>query len=81
MFQASKLDANAPTIPAVNVSKREPQRDKVQVVVYSTLEGIDRTVKHLHVLHYADPNDWSDPIPTGKPNQWMSLLTRYLLIE
>ncbi|MGB3135442.1 MAG: hypothetical protein WBB18_01440, partial [Nodosilinea sp.] len=25
--------------------------------------GIDRTIKILHALGYADSNDWSEPIP------------------
>ncbi|PSN76758.1 hypothetical protein C8B47_25655, partial [filamentous cyanobacterium CCP4] len=31
--------------------------------LYGSLAGIDRTIKILHALGYADPNDWSDPIP------------------
>jgi len=49
----------------------------------------NRTIKILHALGYADPNDWSDPIPvppssaaaTDQPNQWMVIMTKTLLIE
>ncbi|MBD2256986.1 hypothetical protein [Pseudanabaena sp. FACHB-2040] len=50
-------------------------------MLYGSLEVLDRTIKHLHTLHYADPDDWSDPIPSGKDNQWMAVLIKHLLIE
>jgi hypothetical protein len=52
-------------------------------------EASTRTIKILHALGYADPNDWSDPSPcrqavpqqTDQPNQWMVIMTKTLLIE
>ena len=38
--------------------------EKVRHMLFGSLVGIDRTIKILHALGYADPNDWSDPIPT-----------------
>lgn len=35
----------------------------------------------MYTLGYADPNDWSNPIPTGKDRQWMAVLTQHLLME
>ncbi|PSR15527.1 hypothetical protein C8255_22660 [filamentous cyanobacterium CCP3] len=55
--------------------------EKVRHMLYGSLAGIDRTIKILHALGYADPNDWSDPMPTDQPNQWMAILTKTLLIE
>ena len=55
--------------------------EKVRHMLYGSLAGIDRTIKILHVLGYADPNDWSEPMPTDQPNQWMAILTKILLIE
>jgi hypothetical protein len=51
--------------------------------------GLDRTIKILHTLGYAEPNDWSEPLPVppGKPGlsgakgQWMVILTKTLLME
>ncbi|PSN12114.1 hypothetical protein C7293_21635 [filamentous cyanobacterium CCT1] len=37
--------------------------EKVRHMLYGSLAGIDRTIKILHALGYADPNDWSEPIP------------------
>jgi hypothetical protein len=35
----------------------------------------------LHTLGYADPNDWAEPTPTGKPKQWMVIMTKILVME
>ena len=58
-----------------------PHQERVRHLLYGSLAGLDRTIKILHSLGYADPNDWSEPIPTGKPNQWMVIMTKILLIE
>ncbi|PSR18580.1 hypothetical protein C8255_06565 [filamentous cyanobacterium CCP3] len=63
--------------------------EKVGHMLYGSRAGIDRTIKILHALGYADPNDWSEPMPvplsdaeaTAQPNQWMAILTKILLIE
>ncbi|WP_228016040.1 hypothetical protein [Leptolyngbya ectocarpi] len=34
------------------------------------------TIKELLQRNYAEPNDWSRPLPTGQPNEVMAILTR-----
>ncbi|MBD2260043.1 hypothetical protein [Pseudanabaena sp. FACHB-2040] len=79
MFQSS--DAGAPVPPVSLTQSSDRPREKVDIVIYGSLEGCDRSIKHLHLLGYAEPNDWSDPIPTGRVNRWMVLTTKHLLIE
>jgi hypothetical protein len=68
--------------------------EKVRHMLYGSLAAIDRTIKILHALGYADPNDWSDPIPvppsasSGVETRslsgvevWMVILTKTLLLE
>jgi hypothetical protein len=65
-------------------------------VLYGSLQGLDRAIKILHSLGYADPNDWCDPIPvpipdtdtSGErsrtaeaPNQWMVVMDKILRLE
>ncbi|MBW4484604.1 MAG: hypothetical protein KME14_18885 [Tildeniella torsiva UHER 1998/13D] len=59
-------------------------------MLYGSLAAIDRTIKILHAHGYADPTDWSDPIPVppggaasaASPDMpWMVILTKTLLIE
>ena len=62
--------------------------EKVRHMLYGSLAALDRTIKILHTLGYADPNDWSDPIPVpasadGAPTaaQWMVIMTKTVLLE
>ncbi|MBD1875456.1 hypothetical protein H6F75_18405 [Nodosilinea sp. FACHB-131] len=92
MFDYQEPDANdnpdnqeAPSLPlppsGANTKGRQPLNpEKVRHLLYGSLAAIDRTIKILHALGYADPNDWSEPMPTEKPNQWMAILTKTLLI-
>jgi hypothetical protein len=81
MFQSTDKGAQPPTVPPAQVSKPKPRREKVTNVLYGSLEALDRMTKHLHTLHYADHDDWSDPIPSGKDRQWMVVLIKHLMIE
>ncbi|MBD2260106.1 hypothetical protein [Pseudanabaena sp. FACHB-2040] len=81
MFQSNDLGAQPPTVPPAQSSQPKPRREKVTNVLYGSLEALDRMTKQLHTLHYADPNDWSDPIPSGRDSQWMVVLIKHLLIE
>ncbi len=74
---------------ATNKGTRSLNPEKVRHMLYGSLAAIDRTIKILHSFGYADPNDWSDPIPvppssaaaTTHPNQWMVIMTKTLRIE
>ncbi|HEY9877356.1 MAG TPA: hypothetical protein V6D29_02815 [Leptolyngbyaceae cyanobacterium] len=81
MFQPSESDADAPKVPPVETSKNEPRQERLRHVLYGSLKGIDRTIKILHLLGYANPNDWCKPMPTDEPNRWMVIMTKILLIE
>ncbi|MBE9070518.1 hypothetical protein IQ260_28135, partial [Leptolyngbya cf. ectocarpi LEGE 11479] len=45
-------------------------------MVFGTLGFVQLTIKELHQRNYAEPNDWSRPLPTGQPNEVMAILTR-----
>ena len=82
MFQEHHPDADtAPVIPPTTYSASNPHQEKVRHVLYGSLEGIEFTIKDLYAKRYADPGTWSDPLPTGKPNQWMAILTRVFRLE
>jgi len=97
MLQYPESDASgASNRPPASSSRRQPQPERVRHVLYGSLPGLDRAIKILHSLGYADPNDWCDPIPvptpdTGSsgersrtleaPNQWMVVMDKILLLE
>ncbi|PSN14566.1 hypothetical protein C7293_11155 [filamentous cyanobacterium CCT1] len=80
-----------PRSGATNKGTRSLNPEKVRHMLFGSLAGIDRTIKILHALGYADPNDWSEPIPaplsgidtrsSSGVETWMAILTKILLIE
>ncbi|MBE9112273.1 hypothetical protein IQ273_23005 [Nodosilinea sp. LEGE 07298] len=81
--QESNPVAGSLPLPPSGANNRASQPlnpEKVRHMLFGSLAGIDRTIKILHALGYADPNDWSEPMPTEKPGQWMVILTKTLLI-
>jgi hypothetical protein len=97
MLQYPESDADgASNVPPASSSRRQPQPERVRHVLYGSLRGLDRAIKILHSLGYADPNDWCDPIPVPTPgagsggerrqgaeapNQWMVVMDKILLLE
>ena len=92
MFEYLEPDASgASNIPPSQPAKPQPRPERVRHLLYGSLAGIDRTIKILHAYGYADPNDWSDPIPVppspgetelpSRAQTWMVILTKTLLIE
>ena len=77
MFQSPITDAQASTVSPTTA----PRREEVRHLLLGSALAVDRTIKILHVKGYADPNDWSDPLPTGRPNEVMRILTKHLLME
>ena len=53
-----------------------PPQETVRHLVFGSLSAVQACIKDLHRLHYADPNDWSRPLSTGRPNEVMAILTR-----
>ena len=82
MFEYFEPDnRGASNLPPSASSKPQSHPEKVRHMLYGSLVGIDRTIKILHVCGYADPDDWSDSIPTDQSGQWMVILTKILMVE
>ncbi len=50
--------------------------ENVRHLLFGSLSVVQATIKQLHHLNYAEPNDWSKPISTGRPNEVMAILTK-----
>lgn len=50
--------------------------ENVRHLLFGSLSVVRATIKQLHHLNYAEPNDWSKPISTGRPNEVMAILTK-----
>lgn len=82
MFQLPESDASAsPTSPAPVSPDGTFSREDVRLLCLGSVKGVLHTIKLLHVHGFAEPNDWSDLLPTGRPNEWMAVLTKRLMIE
>ncbi|MEM9267200.1 MAG: hypothetical protein AAGA46_16915 [Cyanobacteria bacterium P01_F01_bin.13] len=68
--------AVAPTVPPAPEMLPEHQFEVVRHMLFGSLLSVQLTIKELHNKHYAEPNDWSKPISTGRPNEVMAILTK-----
>ena len=50
-------------------------------MVFGSLAGVQQTIRTLHSLGYAEPNEWSRPMPTGRAGEIMAILTKYRIKE
>jgi hypothetical protein len=69
-------------------------REEVRHLLIGPPKAVERTIRILHVMGYADPNDWSRPIPLGEggsaalaalfgvqPGEVIRVLTKHLMME
>ena len=78
MFQSPTRGAAA--LPVYAASMPEQEYEVVRHLLFGSLSAVHATIKLLHKLNYAEPNDWSQPISTGRPNEVMAILTKRLLV-
>lgn len=74
---ASATASHSSTPHPSNPSHREPIRH----VLYGSKAAIARTIAILHLKGYAETFQWSKPLPTQTPGEYMSILTRQLKLE
>lgn len=74
MFQETPSDAAAST--AQPAPEPAPQFEVVRHMLFGSPIAVHATIKQLHSLGYADPNDWSRLLATGRPNEVMAILTK-----
>ena len=53
-----------------------PRPEYVRHLLFGTPTTVKTTIRLLHHLGYAEPNDWSRPISTGRANEVMTILTK-----
>ena len=85
MFTPTTEGASAPTAsfaPQTHYAASQTQYppEPVRHILFGSLSAVRETIKHLHKLRYAEANDWSQPISTGRPNEVMAILTKRVRI-
>lgn len=53
-----------------------PRPEHVRHMLFGTFATVQATIRLLHHLGYAEPNDWSRPISTGRADEVMVILTK-----
>ena len=83
MFQASSQGATVPTVYPTRSVETLPEHgfEDVRHLLLGSLTAVQRTILDLHTKQYADPNDWSRPLATGRPNEVMAILTRRVRVD
>ena len=88
MFVPAVTDAPASTVSvdlfsvesSANTSQTEsytePTLESMRHLLFGSPLALETTIKRLHKLGYAEPNDWSRPISTGRPGEVMAILTK-----
>ena len=76
MLTESTQGATASTVTPVLEPLPEHHFEVVRHMLFGSLLGVQLTIKELHNKQYAEPNDWSKPISTGRPNEVMAILTK-----
>lgn len=72
--------AAAPIVPPALEPLSENQFEIVRHMLFGSLTSVQRTIQELHGKRYAEPNDWSKPISTGRPNEVMAILTKKIKV-
>ncbi|MEM7066137.1 MAG: hypothetical protein AAF572_23600 [Cyanobacteria bacterium P01_B01_bin.77] len=81
MFINSHQGAGAPTEPPADGALPDHDYENVRVLLLGTLSSVQATISLLFKLNYAEPNDWSRPLATGRPNEVMAILTKRVRVE
>ena len=86
MFQPSDQGAAASNPACANPSltplpSPSPHYETVRHMLFGRPSIVQGTIKHLYALNYAEPNEWSKPIPTGQPNEVMVVLTKKVRVS
>jgi hypothetical protein len=75
MSQYPEQGADASTNQGTRQSY-DPQFEPLSHRMVGSLRAVQATIKVLHKRKYAEPNDWSRPVPTGQPNEVVVVLER-----
>ena len=79
MFQDPTSGAGTPTDSAACLP--EYSYESGRLMLFGTLGFVQMSIKQLHKANYAEPNDWSRLLPTGQPNEVMSILTKRVRVD
>ncbi|MGJ3245884.1 MAG: hypothetical protein ACFE0J_22545 [Elainellaceae cyanobacterium] len=54
-------------------------REVLRVIAVGSLKAVNHHIMQMYQLGYAQPYEWSKPIPTVNPNEVMQILTKRIM--
>ena len=76
MFKDPNQDADASNFQHEPTPEQLPEHETVRHILFGSLTAVRNTITLLHKLNYAEPNDWSKPLPTGRAPEVMDSFNR-----
>ncbi len=81
MFQSSERSTPSASVQPAQSEAASQTKEPIRHMLFGSPAGVRQVIHLLHKLGYAEPNDWSRPMPTGRPGEVMAILTRYVMRE
>lgn len=79
---SNSKSSSASSSTALGHLSHEPfSQEQVRHLLLGTTIGVQRHIRQLHQLGYAEVNDWSRLLPTGRANEVMAILTKRVNVE
>ena len=75
MFQNIASDAPASKAQGA-IKSYDPKFESLRHTLTGSRSAVEATIKHLHKLNYAEPNDWSKPVAAGQPDKVIVVLLK-----
>ena len=72
----SNQGGQPPMIPPGSAIIQPPNHDIARHLVLGIPPVLRLTIANLHKRGYAEPNDWSKLLPTGREAEFMVILTK-----
>ncbi|MBD2596525.1 hypothetical protein H6G74_19625 [Nostoc spongiaeforme FACHB-130] len=68
-------------IPVPTDFQKVPLREPLKHLLIGSSKAVTSTIHYLQVIGYANVADWSQLLPTGNPGEFMSILSRQILVQ
>jgi hypothetical protein len=77
----SDSEGSKAPIPSQTDSQTAPLREPLKHLLIGSSKAVTSTIHYLQVIGYADVGDWSQLLPTGNAGEFMSILSRNIIVQ
>ena len=76
MFQGDFCD-----LPVLPDSQPAPGRERIKFMLVGSRRGIENVIHALYAKQFSEVQEWSRPMPTENPGEFVSIMVRMLRLE